>query len=55
MAKFNYRMQGILNIKYKLEEQAKNEFAAANAALAEEEKKLAELNGTGYLLGQNQI
>ncbi len=43
MAKFNYRMQGILNIKYKLEEQAKNEFAAANAALAEEEKKLAEL------------
>ena len=43
MAKFKYRMQGILNIKYKLEEQAKNEFAAANAALAEEEKKLAEL------------
>ena len=29
MAKFKYRMQSILNIKEKLEEQAKNEVAAA--------------------------
>ena len=29
MSKFVYRMQNILNLKYKLEEQAKMEFAAA--------------------------
>ena len=40
MAKFRYRMQSILEIKKKLEEQAKNEFAAARAALNEEEDKL---------------
>ena len=38
MAKFRYRMQSILEIKKKLEEQAKNEFAAARAALKEEDK-----------------
>ena len=43
MAKFRYRMQSILEIKKKLEEQAKNEFTAARAALNEEEDKLEQL------------
>lgn len=43
MAKFKYRMQSILNIKEKLEEQAKNDFAAARARLDEEEEKLEKL------------
>lgn len=41
MAKFIYRMQSILDIKEKLEEQARNEFAAARMRLNEEEEKLA--------------
>ena len=36
-------MQNILNIKYKLEEQAKTEFMLANRALQEEESRLEEL------------
>lgn len=50
MAKFFYRMQNILNIKLKLETQAKNEFAIANAKLREEEEKLALLKSrqNGY-------
>ena len=40
MAKFVYRMQNILNIKYKLEDQAKTEFMMANRTLQEEENKL---------------
>ncbi len=40
MSKFVYRMQNILNLKYKLEEQAKMEFAAARRRLTEEEEKL---------------
>lgn len=40
MAKFIYRMQNILNIKEKLETQAKNEFAEARARLDEELEKL---------------
>jgi len=36
-------MQNILNIKYKLEEQAKTEFMLANQKLQEEEKKLEQL------------
>lgn len=43
MAKFIYRMQSILEVKKKLEEQAKNEFASARAALNEEEEKLVKL------------
>ena len=42
MAKFVYRMQNILDIKSKLEVQAKNDFAQANAALLEEQEKLTE-------------
>ena len=40
MAKFIYRMQNILNLKTKLEEQQKMEFAAARQRLDEEEEKL---------------
>lgn len=40
MARFRYSMQSILNIKLKLENQAKQEFSAARAALDEEERKL---------------
>lgn len=40
MAKFIYRMQSILNIKLKMEEQAKNSFAIARMRLDEEEEKL---------------
>ena len=38
-----YRMQNILNIKYKLEDQAKTEFMLANQRLQEEEAKLQRL------------
>lgn len=40
MAKFRYRMQNILDVKEKLETQAKNEFAVASAIVNEEEEKL---------------
>ena len=43
MAKFFYRMQNILNLKYKLEDQAKMEFAVARRRLTEEEEKLEAL------------
>ena len=39
MAKFFYKMQNILDIKEKLETQAKNEYAVANSVLAEEEEQ----------------
>ena len=54
MARFRYRMQSILNIKMKMETQAKQEFAAAKAVLDEEEEKLEKLKArmavysTGY-------
>ena len=50
MSKFIYRMQNILNIKYKLEDQAKTEFMLANQVLREEEGKLEtlELRKKGY-------
>lgn len=40
MAKFRYSLQSILDIKLKMERQAKQEFAAAKNALDEEENKL---------------
>lgn len=43
MAKFKYRMQNILNIKLKLEEQAKMEYAQAIARVATEEKVLRQI------------
>ncbi len=44
MAKFIYRMQNILDIKLKLEEAAKQEYANARHALNVEEDKLATLH-----------
>ncbi|MBE5950134.1 MAG: flagellar export protein FliJ [Lachnospiraceae bacterium] len=41
MAKFVYKMQSLLNIKEKLEEQEKTAYGLAKAALNEEEEKLA--------------
>ena len=43
MARFRFSMQSILDIKYKLETQAKQAFAAAQAALLAEEEKLQSL------------
>lgn len=43
MAKFIYRMQSILDIKVKMEEQARMEFGAARIRLDEEEEKLNHL------------
>ena len=40
MAKFRYRMQSILNIKYQLETQAKMEVGRAQMQLNEEEERL---------------
>ncbi len=43
MARFRFPMQSILDVKYKLETQAKQSFAAAQAALLAEEEKLENL------------
>lgn len=43
MSVFRYKMQSILNIKLKMETQAKQEFAMAKLALDEEEQKLQDL------------
>lgn len=43
MAKFRYRMQSILNIKYQLENQAKMDLGRAQVRLMEEEEKLQTL------------
>lgn len=40
MARFRYSMQSILDIKMKMETQAKQEFSSARAALDEEEERL---------------
>ena len=45
MAKFIYRMQSILDIKNKMTEQARMEFAAARMYLTEQEEKLQGLVG----------
>ncbi len=43
MARFRYKMQSILDVKLKMETQAKQEFALAKNALDEEEEKLEAL------------
>lgn len=43
MGRFRYRMQNILDIKGKLETQAKNEFAVANAELLSEQEELSRM------------
>ena len=50
MARFSYRMQSILNLKMKLESQAKMEFGAAKVKLDTENEKLTLLGNrlTGY-------
>lgn len=50
MAKFVYRMQSILDIKYKLEEQERTAYGIANRKLQEENARLQELliRRTGY-------
>lgn len=50
MAKFVYRMQNILDIKLKMENQAKIAYGLANARLAEEQEKLQQilLRRAGY-------
>ena len=50
MAKFTYRMQNILNIKYKLETQAKTAFSIAAAKLDLEEEKLEGLRHRKMLM-----
>lgn len=52
MAKFQYRMQNILQIKEKLESQAKNEYAQANMELAQEQEKLKEMLAHEALLNE---
>lgn len=51
MARFRYSMQSILNIKLKLETQAKQEFSSARIALDEEEERLKALfdRKSGYV------
>ncbi|MCR4727384.1 MAG: flagellar export protein FliJ [Lachnospiraceae bacterium] len=43
MAKFQFRMQSVLNLKIRLEEQQKNAFAAAKKRLDEEIENLSKL------------
>lgn len=43
MKKFSYRMQSLLDIAYKMEEQAKIGFSNAQAKVQEEERKLRDL------------
>lgn len=44
MARFRFPLENILNMKEKLEEQAKNEYGQANARLLSEQEKLDLLN-----------
>lgn len=62
MARFRYRMQSILDIKVKMAEQARMEFAAARIRLTEEEERLQFLKDRkqayedkGRALRQNQL
>ena len=50
MAKFKYRMQNILNVKMKLESQAKIAYGIANQKYQEEQQKLQQIiiRRTGY-------
>ena len=54
MAKFTYRMQNILDIKIKLENQAKIAYATASRQLAEEQEKLREILMRRGRLRENQ-
>ena len=43
MARFRYSLQNILNIKEKMENQAKTAYGMANAKLAAEQQKLQDI------------
>ena len=53
MLKFRSSMQGILNLKYRLEDQAKGIFAAAKQKYEEEVEKLTTLNQEKTLYEEN--
>ena len=55
MAVFRYKMQGILDIKEKLENRAKQDFAEANMRLEAEKKKLDELQARKYYYMQEGV
>lgn len=55
MAVFRYKMQGILDIKEKLEERAKQDFAEANMRLDAEKKKLDELQARRFFYMQEGV
>ena len=57
MAKFRYRMQNILDIKEKMENQAKTAYGMANAKLAAEQQKLQDIliRRAGYELVSGSI
>ncbi len=55
MAVFRYKMQGILDIKEKLENKAKQEFAEANMRLDAEKKKMDELQARRFFYMQEGV
>jgi flagellar FliJ protein len=55
MARFRYSLQSILNIKMKMETQAKQEFSAAMGALSEEEKKLEQYRESRKLMEEEGV
>ena len=57
MAKFKYRMQNILDVKLKLESQAKIAYGIANQKYLAEQKKLQELiiRRTGYEMALKEL
>ena len=55
MAVFRYKMQGILDIKEKLENKAKQDFAEANMRLDAEKKKMDELQARRFFYMQEGV
>lgn len=55
MAVFRYKMQGILDIKEKLENKAKQDFAEANMRLDAEKKKMDELQAKRFFYMQEGV
>lgn len=55
MAVFRYKMQGILDLKEKLEDKAKQDFAEANMRLDAEKKKMDELQARRFFYMQEGV
>ena len=55
MAVFRYKMQGILDIKEKLENKAKQDFAEANMRLDAEKQKMDELQAKRFFYMQEGV